>query len=61
MSIVGLLETLIIIGVVLYFINNIIPMDAKVKKIVNIIVIALAAIWLVDTFAYDFGHISYKV
>lgn len=50
MSIIGLLVTLVVVGVVLYLVNTLIPMDAKVKTILNVVVILLLTIWLLDTF-----------
>ena len=43
---VSILVAAIIVGVVLYILN-IIPMDARIKQIVTVIVIALVAIWAI--------------
>jgi len=50
MSLVGLLLTLIIIGVVLYLVNTLIPMDDKIKTIINVVVILVVLIWLLGVF-----------
>jgi hypothetical protein len=48
MTIIGLIFALVIIGVVLWLINTFIPMDPKVKTILNVVVIMLLALWLVQ-------------
>ena len=49
MDIVTLLVTLIIVGVVLYLINNYIPMDSKIKTILNIVVVIILIIWILQS------------
>jgi len=49
-SLIGLLLTLIIIGVVLYLVNTMIPMDDKIKTIINIVVILVILVWLLGVF-----------
>jgi hypothetical protein len=41
---------LVVIGVVLYLINNYIPMDGKIKTMMNVLVVVLACAWLLDVF-----------
>ena len=48
MSILSLLVVLVIIGVVLYVVNTIIPMDARVKTIVNAIAIIAVCLWVLS-------------
>jgi hypothetical protein len=50
MSIIGLLVVLVIIGVVLYVVNSVIPMDARVKLILNAVVIILVLLWVLSEF-----------
>ncbi len=50
MSLVSLLVSLVIIGVALYVVNAIIPMDAKIKKILNVVVVVVVCLWLLDVF-----------
>jgi len=47
MNVLGILVTLLIIGIVLWAINSFIPMDEKIKKILNGVVIILVIIWLI--------------
>jgi hypothetical protein len=45
---VTLVIILIVIGVLLYLVNNYIPMDRKIKSILNIIVVIGVVIWLLQ-------------
>lgn len=47
MSLVGLIVLLVVVGVVLWVINTYVPMDAKIKNLLNIVVVAVLALWLV--------------
>lgn len=50
MPIVQLVILLIVIGVALYLINTVIPMDQKIKTIINVVVILAVLLWLLDLF-----------
>lgn len=50
MTLIGLLLILVIIGVVLYVLNAVVPMDQRIKLIVNAIVIVAVCLWLLETF-----------
>ena len=50
MSLIGLVLVLVIIGVILWLINNYIPMDAKIKKIINVVVVVAVIIWVLGIF-----------
>lgn len=50
MTILSLIIVLVVVGAVLYLVNSVIPMDAKVKTIVNVIVVVLLLIWLASMF-----------
>lgn len=52
---ISLLVTLIIIGVLLYLLNTLIPMDAKIKTIINVIVIVAVCLWLLEGFGLFTG------
>lgn len=54
MSLISLAVTLIVVGVLLWLVNTYIPMDGKIKKILNIVVVVCVVIWLL----YAFGIIS---
>lgn len=46
MSLIGLLMTLVVVGVLLWLLNNYVPMDGKIKSIINGVVV----VWLLQTF-----------
>ena len=46
----SILITLIVIGVLLYLVNAFIPMDGKIKTIINIVVVICVILWLVQVF-----------
>ena len=48
MSLVSLVITIIVVGVLLRLINNYIPMDAKIKGILNIVVVVAVVLWLLN-------------
>lgn len=50
MPILTVIIVLIVVGVLLYLINNYIPMDGKIKSILNIVVIICVVIWLLKAF-----------
>jgi hypothetical protein len=50
MSLVGLVITLVVVGVVLWLINNYVPMDSKIKTILNVVVVIAVVIWLLQAF-----------
>ena len=51
MSIISLLITLVVVGVILWLVNTYIPMDGKIKSILNVVVIIAVIIWLLRAFA----------
>ncbi len=50
MSLLAVLLTLIIVGIVLWLVNAYVPMDAKIKKILNIVAVIIVIIWLLKVF-----------
>ena len=46
----GLVVTLIVVGILLYVVNTYVPMDANVKKILNVVVILCVVLWLLNVF-----------
>jgi hypothetical protein len=46
MSLLYIVIVLIVIGIALWLANTYIPMDAKIKKILNIVVVIVVIIWL---------------
>ena len=54
MPLLNVVVTLVVVGVVLWLINTYIPMQATIKKILNIVVVIVVILWLL----YGFGVIS---
>jgi hypothetical protein len=50
MSILTLLLVLIVVGVILWLVNTYIPMDRKIKGILNAVVVILVVVWLLREF-----------
>jgi hypothetical protein len=50
MSLISLVVVLIVVGVLLYLVNTYIPMDAKIKMIINIVVVIVVVLWLLSVF-----------
>jgi len=50
MSLVSLAITLIVVGVLLWLVNAYIPMDGKIKKILNVVVVICVVVWLLVAF-----------
>ncbi|PTM08362.1 MAG: hypothetical protein DA408_20675 [Bacteroidetes bacterium] len=50
MPLLNVLVQLVVIGVVLWLVNNYIPMDGKIKRVVNIVVLVAVVIWLLNVF-----------
>jgi len=50
MSLISLAVTLIVVGVLLWLVNTYIPMDGKIKKILNIVVVICVVVWLLFAF-----------
>lgn len=44
------LISLVIIGLLLWLVNNYIPMDSKIKRILNVIVVIAVMVWLLQAF-----------
>ena len=50
MSLISLAVTLVVIGVLLWLVNTYIPMDGKIKKILNVVVVICVVVWLLFAF-----------
>jgi hypothetical protein len=56
MSLVTIVITLIVIGILLWLANTYIPMDPKIKKVLNIVVMVVVVLWLLNVFGL-WGHL----
>jgi type IV secretory pathway TrbD component len=50
MPLIQLVVALVILGVGLWLINNYIPMDGKIKQILNVVVVIVVILWLLSAF-----------
>ena len=54
MSLLSIIIVLIVVGVLLWLVNSYVPMDGKIKQILNAVVVIAVVIWLL----YAFGLIG---
>jgi hypothetical protein len=50
MSLLTLIFTIVLVGVLLWALNRFIPMDSKIRSILNAVVVILLIVWLLDAF-----------
>jgi hypothetical protein len=50
MPLMNLIIVLVVVGVVLWLINNYIPMDWKIKRILNVVVVIVVILWVLSAF-----------
>lgn len=56
MPLLTVVLTLIVVGVLLWLVNTYIPMDGKIKQILNVVVVIAVVIWLL----YGFGVLGHS-
>jgi hypothetical protein len=57
MSLISLVVVLVLMGLALWVINSYIPMDDKIKRILNIVVVIVVILWLLSVFGLT-HHLS---
>jgi hypothetical protein len=50
MPLMTVLLTLIVVGVLLWLVNTYIPMDAKIKQILNVVAVVAVVLWVLGAF-----------
>jgi hypothetical protein len=50
MPIVQVIVVLVVVGVLLWLVNAYIPMDGKIKRILNVVVVIAVVLWLLQAF-----------
>ena len=50
MTLLNVIIVLVVVGLVLWLINNYIPMDRKIKSILNVVVLIAVVLWLLQAF-----------
>lgn len=56
MDLIQLVIVLIIVGVLLWLVNSFVPMDPKIKNILNIVVVIVVVLWVLSLF-FDLGSL----
>ena len=50
MPLVHVVLVLVVVGILLWLLNTYIPMDSKIKGILNIVVVVVVVLWLLRAF-----------
>ncbi len=50
MPLVNLVVVLIVVGILLWLVNNYIPMAGSIKRILNAVVVIVVVLWLLNVF-----------
>jgi hypothetical protein len=58
MSIIGVIVVIVVVGVVLYLVNTVIPMDPKVRVVLQVVVVLALVLWLLQVFGLLSGNIG---
>ncbi len=57
MPLLPIIVALIVVGILLWLVNTYIPMDPKIKQLLNIVVIIVVILWLLQAFGV-WGYLS---
>jgi hypothetical protein len=59
MNLFALIAVIVVVGLILYLVNTFIPMEARVKQILNIAVIIILVLWLLSVLlGFDFHNVG---
>ena len=61
MPLIQVILVLIVVGVLLWLVNNYVPMDGKIKNILNIVVVIAVVLWLLNVFGLLAGISGIRV
>ncbi len=50
MSLISIIVTLIVVGILLWLVNQFIPMAGSIKSILNAVVVIVVVLWLLNVF-----------
>ena len=50
MDLVSIIVALIVVGLLLWLVNTLIPLDEKIRQIINVVVVIAVVLWLVKAF-----------
>lgn len=57
MSLISLIVAIVVVGLLLWAINSFIPMEERIKKILNVVVIIILILWILQAFGV-WGYLS---
>lgn len=58
MSLISLMVVLVLVGLALWVINQYIPMDEKIKAILNVVVVVVLILWVLSVFGVLRGGLT---
>ena len=61
MPLINLVIALIVVGVLLWLVNNYIPMDSKIKSLLNVVVVVGVVLWVLTAFGLLGPLASYRI
>lgn len=66
MSVIELLVVLVVVGVLVYLMNHLVPIDPKFKTVINVVIGLALLLWLLELFGiigpWHIGHLrGYRV
>ena len=50
MSLLGIVVVIVVVGFILWALNSFVPMDAKIRNILNVVVVIALVLWLMRAF-----------
>jgi len=53
--------TLVVVGLILWLVNNYIPMQGTIKSILNVVVVVCVCVWLLQSFGVLGSMSSYRL
>jgi hypothetical protein len=56
MTLISLIISLVVVGLILWLINTYLPIDPKIKTIINVIVLIVVILWLLQVFGVVGGN-----
>lgn len=61
MPLMNLIVTLIVVGVLLWLVNTYVPMDRKIKSILNVVIVIAVILWLLSAFGVLGGMTGIRI
>ena len=61
MPLIQLVVILVVVGLLLWLVNSYIPMDSKIRRILNAVVVIVVVLWLLNVFGLLSGISNIQV